>query len=249
MMKNYDEYTHSDIISYGLNTFLVMSTDYFTYLKAEIDLLSEIDFTDELKSYARQFCEIAMPSIGQSTPSRQVPENYFDDASFFEAWRTLFIHLEKMGYAKVFLHWFNHLMIIREHFAPRLRSWWTDILLYWHKFKQIDSGPNLPQLTSQQITILLLHERVRNFEWCCKPRLWIESDKDIWSIYILKSSRMSVTIRNHGLLKMWVEIFKLLNNDELIELDGWGKAVLDKLNEDEYFSLIQLAQDLKTYGY
>lgn len=255
MTKNYDEYSHIDIIEYGLNTFSIMSTDYFTYLKAEIDLLNEINFTHDLELHARQFCEIAMTSIGQSTPNHQVHEDHFDKTSLLVAWKDFFTYLEKIGYDKVILTWFDHLMRVKKHFATRLHSWWEDILLYWRKIEKIDNGPNLPQLINQQITILLLQERVRNFEWCCKPRLWMESDKDVWSRYVMKSLGNSTWMRgmivDYGLLKMWAEIFRILTEEELAELDRWGKSVFEKLNEDGYgyFSLVQFAQDLKTHGY
>jgi len=250
MMKNYDEYSYDDIISYALNTFLVMSTDYFTYLISEIDLLEQINFTDELKSYARQFCEIAMPSIGQSTPNRKVSDDYFNKKELFEAWEYLFSYLRKSEYSKTILNWFNYLMRVEAYFAPKLTfSPWMDILLNWNKLKQIDKGPNLSQLINQQITILLLQERVRKFEWCCKPRLWLESDKDMWSRYVMKSASMWRVITHYGLLKMWIEIFKILKEEDLIELDKWGQYVFEKLNITDYFSLPQLKQDLKNHGY
>ena len=253
-MKNYNEYSHIDIIGYGIRTFLVMSTDYFSYLKDEIDLLNEINFTEELKSYARQFCEIAMPSIGQSTPNRKVPEDHFDKASLMKAWEDIFIHLEKLGYDKVILTWFNHLMKIDLYFAVRLHEpSWTSILLVWHKIKEIETGPGLPQHINQQITIFLLQEQVRKFEWCCKLRLWVEADEDIWSKYVMQtsgiSSSMKGMIREHGLLKMWVALSKILKDDDIIEVEKWGKSAFEKFNITEYFSLPQLAMDLKKHGY
>jgi len=249
-MKNYNEYSYDDIISYGIDTFLIMSTYYFPYLKDEIDLLSEINFTDELQSHARQFCEIAMPSIGQSTPNHQVSEDHFDKSSLMKAWEDIFIYLEKIGYDKIILTWFNHLMTIKLYFAARFwESSWTQFFLVWHKIKEIETGPKLPHDINQQIKILLLQEEVRRFEWCCKPRLWLESEEDRWSRYVMKSAWMSVVIRRHRLLKMWVELFKILKDDDIIEIERWEKSVFELFDITEHLSLPQLKQDLKQYGY
>jgi len=256
-MKNYNEYTCSDIVSYGIDTFLILSAGYFDLLKDEIDLLSEIDYSDELQSITKQFCEIAMPSIGTSTPNHQVSEDYFDEASLLEAWRALFIQLEKIGCAEIILKWFNQFKQIETHFRSRLDFDWANAFLYRHKLKEIEGGPNLSQLTSQQLTILFLKGELRYFKWCCKLSVLVEYEKkDSWRVYVIKSLRrtvwMRLTMRDWRMLKIWIEIFKFLTPDEISELDRWGKIAFDKLygeGNNGHFSLIQLAKDLEEHGY
>jgi hypothetical protein len=61
---------------------------------------------------------------------------------------------------------------------------------------------------------------------------------------------MIVQIRQQQNISRWVNIFRLLDSNEIEILDKWGHEIIEeKYIAHDYFSLTDLANDLRETGY
>jgi hypothetical protein len=249
----YQDFSHTQIVTYGINLFLIMSTDYFFYMSNEIEMLRNIPETDDILRIARQFCENALPAIGVSIPDQKVDENYYNQEKLLDKWNDLFSNLAAMGYAEPIERWLDHLMLIKNHFIP---IWGVSEIPYllsdWDTNSSIPNLETVPELTGLRIKIAALNYFRKYSQLCCKLSVLIDHDKEPWSRYVMKSlsttSWMQNTMNNHYNLAMWVEIFNLVDDTRLSELDKWLEMVCETLAIKQDFHLWELRRDLKIHG-
>jgi hypothetical protein len=246
-------FTPDEIKSYGIAPFQDLSTRHFEVLAIDLGFISP--YHKDLRRISREFSELALSSIGISTPTKKIERPSYNEAALLEAWQGAFRQLETIGYDEIICNWLIKLRF-EEEIRSKLESLpWRDMLLEWARTPANFPSLRLPQNIIQEIRILVMSDFI---DWTYMnhrfPYVIDDSEMDEWEEYAMNKVggkyRIPNRIRLQQQINKWVGIFKIMTKRQIKILDKWGyEQIKDKHDAYAYFPLLELANPLQEKGY
>lgn len=239
----------------AIRIFGQISSKHFKVLINETGF-PKAEYNDSIRNILRDFLEKAFPSIGVSTPKRSVSHQFFDPDTLMTAWEATHILLQDISADLVICNWVKQVRGEYLKYSQRENSTAWNFLLYeW----SLDPSrfPLLPiELDKiQEIRILALKQRSQEYDLHFRmPKIQNQIDMDAWETFLVDKLKTGESISRriylHRWILRWVNTFKLLDEDEIIEFDNWGHEIIkQRYNHDHYFILMKLKSDLEEDGY
>lgn len=257
-MQDCLDFSSDDVTRYGLNVFVAMSTRHFEFMLT--DLGCTFTYDDRLRQIAREFVEEAFPAIGISTPYTNIERDSDDLELYLKTWRTAFDKLDSIGYAEEICNWIKKLRVEKlNNIHPRSDTgppFW--LLADWSMERWIAPSLDLADEKILKIKVAILQLLVYYSEWYPRLKKAIQDiDFDEWEEFAYEKQGgknwMSIQLGFHNRFSMWIKIFNILSNEEIIIFSLWWYKSMQSY--DKYFDpnthidLEQFALDLRKLGY
>jgi hypothetical protein len=182
----------------------------------------------------------------------------FDESAkvrpLIQIWLNTFSRLKSLGKADDIYRWGQQIYPIATHKAGRISSMteWDILLIDWaHNPSDIQLTPlDLPHKVIGKLQLVITQHEMYSQEIRFELKKTPEKLTDMWDKYLFTTlgigSWINIIAQAKIQLSKWKAIISTLSAEELEVLDRWGYQNFTNHKAKNYFSLIQLASDIRT---